>query len=54
MIQTLSKQHETDKKQAMGEFNNFKETVREREKMLVQKFEMRLQTMTGCSVSDTL
>jgi hypothetical protein len=47
MIQTLSKQHETDKKQAMGEFNNFKETVREREKMLVQKFEMRLQTMTG-------
>jgi hypothetical protein len=47
MIQTLSKQHETDKKQAIGEFNNFKETVREREKMLVQKFEMRLQTMTG-------
>jgi hypothetical protein len=47
MIQTLSKQHETDKKQAIGEFNNFKETVREREKMLVHKFEMRLQTMTG-------
>jgi len=47
MIQSMSKQHETDKKQAIGEFNSFKETVRDREKMLIQKFEMRLQTMTG-------
>ena len=46
MIRALSKQHETEKKNAYHEFTDFKMRVKEREKMLVEQFERKVEGMT--------
>jgi len=46
MLRAQGKQHEAEKKNAYSDFNEYKLRVKEREKVLVQQFEKRIEDMT--------